>query len=82
MPGSYRIINYALRPAKAIERRMLCAALAGLHRFQRIEDYRYIGFGSIYFSDFQLLHRELGISDMLSIEKDVAAEACFRFNLP
>src|SRR5262244_1418428 len=26
MAGSYRIINYALRPAKAIERRMLCAA--------------------------------------------------------
>lgn len=82
MPGSYRITNYALRPAKAIERRMLCAAFARLHRFQRIEHYRYIGFGSIYFSDFQLLHRELGITDMLSIEKDVSARACFRFNRP
>lgn len=82
MPGSYRVINYALRPAKAIERRMMCATFERLHPFQRIEEYRYIGFGSIYFSDFQLLHRELGISDMLSIEKDVSAEACFRFNLP
>ena len=82
MPGSYRIINYALRPAKAIERRMLCAAFERLHPFQRIQDYRYVGFGSIYFSDFQLLHRELGITDMLSIEKDVSAKACFRFNRP
>ncbi len=82
MSGSYRIINYALRPAKAIERRMLCAAFKRLHPFQRIEDYRYVGFGSIYFSDFQLLHRELGITDMLSIEKDLSAKACFRFNRP
>lgn len=82
MPGSYRIINYALRPAKAIERRMLCAAFERLHPFQRIQDYRYVGFGSIYFSDFQLLHRELGITNMLSIEKDVSARACFRFNRP
>ncbi|MGH9432469.1 MAG: O-methyltransferase [Terriglobia bacterium] len=82
MAASYRIINYALRPAKAIERRMLCAAFERLHAFQRIQDYRYVGFGSIYFTDFQLLHRQLGITDMLSIEKDVSAEACFRFNRP
>lgn len=82
MPGSYRIINYTLRPAKAIERRMLCAAFERLYPFQRIERYRYVGFGSIYFSDFQLLHRELGITDMLSIEKDISAKACFRFNRP
>lgn len=82
MPGSYRIINYALRPAKAIERRMLCAAFERLHPFQRVQSYRYLGFGSIYFSDFQLVHRALGITDMVSIEKDVAAKACFRFNRP
>jgi len=82
MPGSYRIINYGLRPAKAIERRMLCAAFERLHPFQRIERYRYIGFGSIYFSDFQLFHRQLGITNMVSIEKDVAAKPCFRFNRP
>ncbi len=82
MAGSYRIINYSLRPAKAIERRMLGAAFERLHAFQPIQDYRYVGFGSIYFSDFQLLHRELGITNMLSIEKDVSARACFRFNRP
>ncbi len=82
MAGSYRIVNYALRPAKAIERKMLCAAFERLHAFQRIQDYHYVGFGSIYFSDFHLLHRELGITNMLSIEKDVAARACFRFNRP
>ncbi|MGH7962760.1 MAG: O-methyltransferase, partial [Candidatus Binatia bacterium] len=62
--------------------RMLCAAFERLYPFQRIERYRYVGFGSIYFSDFQLLHRELGITNMLSIEKDISAKACFRFNRP
>jgi hypothetical protein len=82
MASSYRVINYSLRPAKAVERKMMGEAFRRLHPFQRIEDYRYIGFGSIYFSDFQAVHRALGINDMVSIEKDLAAEECFRFNRP
>jgi hypothetical protein len=47
-----------------------------------METYRYVGFGSIYFSDFQLFHTVLGLNDMLSIEKDAYAEECFEFNKP
>lgn len=82
MPGSYRQINYSLRPAKTIERKMMCDALHRLYPFGKIETYRYVGFGSIYFSDFQLFHRVLGMDDMLSIEKDASAKACFEFNKP
>jgi hypothetical protein len=82
MPGSYRLVNYAVRPAKAIERRMLCAGFGRLHPFQSISRYRYVGFGSIYFTDFQLFHRELGITNMLSIERDAEARECFQFNRP
>ena len=48
---------------------MLRDAFRRLHPFDRIENYRYIGFGSIYFSDFHLFHRSFGMEDMLSIEK-------------
>lgn len=82
MPGNYRQINYSLRPAKTIERKMMCDAFRRLYPFGRIETYRYVGFGSIYFSDFQLFHRVLGMDDMLSIEKDAYAEECFEFNKP
>lgn len=82
MAPSYRAINYSLRPAKAIERKMLCEAFLRLHPFERIESYQYVGFGSIYFSDFQLFHRWLGINNMLSIEKDAYAKECFEFNKP
>ena len=82
MAGTYRTINYSLRPAKAIERKMLCEAFRRIHQFGRVEDYRYVGFGSIYFSDFSLFHRALGIDDMISIEEDVYARDCFEFNKP
>ena len=82
MAGSYRQINYSLRPAKAIERKMLCEAFQRLYPFARIETYRYVGFGSIYFSDFYLFHNALGMGDMLSIEKDAHAQECFEFNRP
>lgn len=82
MPGSYRQINYSLRPAKTVERKMMCEAFRRLYPFGKIETYRYVGFGSIYFSDFQLFHRVLGMDDMLSIEKDADAEKCFEFNKP
>ncbi|GAB6272397.1 MAG: hypothetical protein STSR0003_22430 [Smithella sp.] len=82
MSSSYRMINYTLRPAKTIERKMLCDVFHRLYPFGKIETYRYIGFGSIYFSDFQLFHRNLGIDSMLSIEKDAYAKECFEFNKP
>ena len=42
---------------------------------------RYVGMGSIYFRDFQLIHRRLGIDDMISIENELPEERV-RFNLP
>ena len=80
--GSYRKINYTLRPAKAIERRMFCDLFQRLTPFGAVHTYRYVGFGSIYFADFNLFHRILGFNDMLSIEKDVDQKDSFEFNKP
>lgn len=82
MPGTYEKINYGLRPAKAIERKMLCEVFRRLSPFARVDAYRYIGFGSTYFSDFVLFHKSLGIKNMISIERDEENEARFRFNRP
>ena len=82
MAASYQRINYSLRPAKAIERKMLCHAFRRLSHLNKIESYRYIGFGSTYFSDFSLIHKSLGIVDLISIEKDSQNAARFEFNRP
>ena len=79
---SYRQVNYALRPAKSVERKMLNETFRCLTPFSRVGTYRYIGFGSNFFSDFILFHRSLGISNMTSIEHDKPARERFRFNLP
>ncbi len=75
-------INYALRPAKHIERKMLTEMLRKLGPFGRVESYRYVGFGSFYFVDFALFHKSLGIDQMVSIERAVNDQARFRFNRP
>ncbi len=82
MSGSYEKINYSLRPAKAIERKMMCDTFRRLSPFGRVETYRYIGFGSPFFNDFILFHKALDISNMISIEIDKMNKHRFEFNCP
>ncbi len=53
-----------------------------LSHLDRIEDYRYVGFGSKYFSDFIIFHRYLNISEMVSIESDTTNKERYEFNKP
>lgn len=81
--GSYgERIDYTIRPAKNIQRKMLCEALRRLSHFGPIESYRYIGFGALYFSDFRLFHRDLGIKNMISIEGRTQDRDRYEFNRP
>lgn len=82
MNKSYTKINYSIRPAKSIERKMFCEAFRKLSEFGKVEKYRYIGFGSTYFSDFYLFHKSLGIKHMISIEKYEDDKDRFKFNIP
>lgn len=82
MSGSYRKINYDLRPAKSIERKMLCEALRKLIIFCDLAKYRYVGFGATFFTDFLLIHKSLGLNDLISIEKEKEDKRRFEFNCP
>jgi hypothetical protein len=79
--GSYTKIDYRVRPAKYAERMMMIDAFRKL-RFSNIESYQYIGLGSVYFSDFSLVHRALGIGKLISIEKNEEDRARFEENIP
>lgn len=81
MPPSYRLIDYRLRPAKYVERVMLCDAFRRLN-FHVLEDYQYVGLGSVYFADFKIIHRGVGISRMFSIEKHETDAERFEWNKP
>lgn len=81
---NFERINYSLRPAKHIERKMFSETFSKLSILDNIKNYRYIGMGSAYFSDFSLFHKTLGINKLLSIEgeDDTQAKKRINFNKP
>lgn len=79
---SFDNINYSLRPNKVIQRHMAFDGLQILARSLRLDRAKYIGFGSIWFSDFILAHKRLGISDMISVEIDEITFKRAKFNAP
>ncbi len=83
MAGSFKKIDYRLRPAKHAERVMLIDLFKRM-RFAPIETYQYIGFGSVAFVDFRMVHKGLGIKDLVSIEatNDPDEQTRFRHNNP
>lgn len=80
---SYEKVHYALRPAKQVERRMFVAAFQHLMKIGfPLDDYHYLGMGSVYFVDFIVFHKYLGISSMTSVEKRSSAKSRLEFNKP
>jgi len=81
---SHRKVDYRVRPAKSIERKMLVEAFRRLSEFGALNSYQYVGMGSLFFTDFTLVHRSLGIESLISIEdtSDPAVKARFKFNVP
>jgi hypothetical protein len=81
--GSFKKVFYDLRPAKQIERRMLLDTFHALSEGGfRIRDYHYLGMGSIYFVDFILLHKYLGLRRFTSAEIDKSIPKRLEFNKP
>jgi hypothetical protein len=76
-------VQYDVRPAKQVERRMIVDALQRLQPAGfSITDYQYTGFGAIYFVDFILFHKLLGMSNLLSLEKATGLTSRIEFNRP
>lgn len=80
--SSFRKFDYSLRPAKNIERKMLAEIFARLAVFRPTTDYGYVGFGSVYFTDYALFHRQLGLAPMFSMEADDEGFRRAQFNVP
>lgn len=82
MVPSYRKIDYRIRPAKNIERKMLLESFWRLSEFGRLDSYCYIGFGSLYFNDFIMMHKAFGLKSLVSIESATDDRKRFEENLP
>jgi len=78
---SFQRIDYSTRTNKNVERKIVFETLAKMRSVLPLKDYRYLGFGSLWFVDYVLAHRFVGIVDMISIERTERA-ARAEFNKP
>ncbi len=67
---SFDTVNYSLRPNKAVERKIVFAGLQRISRIVDLSNHRYVGLGSLWFIDYLMAHRLLGMASMTSIERD------------
>jgi Putative O-methyltransferase len=81
---SFEKVNYSLRPNKNVERKLIVRLLATLDHTANLgmKSYTYIGLGSMWFVDFILVHRTIGISSLFSIEREESRENRAEFNRP
>jgi hypothetical protein len=79
---SFKQFDYALRPSKQVERKIIMEILLRLPLAGfKINEYSYLGFGSVYYVDFVMFHKYLFIDKMVCIEwGDIAKR--MRFNKP
>jgi hypothetical protein len=78
---SFERIDYQLRYNKHIERKVIFDVLARAKPTVGFDSHRYLGFGSMWFSDFRLAHRILGLNSMISMEREEYSERA-TFNQP
>jgi hypothetical protein len=67
--ASYEKFDYSIRPNKRTQRKMIFDALARYIAVFPRARFRYVGFGSMWFTDFLYAHRRLGLNSLTSIEK-------------
>ena len=71
LPDSFIKVNYLLRPSKQVERKLLVELLHQLSTAVAgydVRKYTYLGFGSVYYTDFVLFHKHLYIDKMICVE--------------
>lgn len=75
-------LPYHLRQNKAIDRILFIDILHRINNYTNISEYLYIGFGGPFLEDFKIMHRELKIKNMISIEIDDDVYKRQLFNKP
>lgn len=82
MMASFDVVNYSLRPNKSIQRLLVFDGIRKLKSRLELTNMVYIGLGSIWFTDFVVAHKLLGIKDMISMESDEIGYRRAVFNKP
>lgn len=82
MMSTSQFVNYSLRPSKNIQRQLAFKGIRILKSRLNVANFIYIGFGSIWFTDFVMAHNMLNIDKMISMEEDETIFHRAVFNAP
>jgi len=74
--------SYSLRPGKFVDRGLFVELLQHVDRSSPMREAVYVGFGGPCMEDHRVLHSELGLKRMISIENDESVFAQQQFNRP
>ena len=80
--ASFDTVNYSLRPSKSIQRQLVFSGIGTLQDHLDLDRLVYVGFGSIWFTDFVMAHKLLDVQDMVSIESDQVGYKRAVYNSP
>jgi hypothetical protein len=76
-------VDYSVRQNKTIERSIIFDGLRKIYdAIRTILPPVYVGFGSVWFTDFHLAHRLLDVTNMISMELDEITAKRAEFNKP
>lgn len=75
-------IPYHLRSHKAVDRRLFVDLLTRIERWNSLKDAVYVSMGAYPLEDHRLVHRQLGITKLISFDYDEAIVARQNFNKP
>ena len=75
-------VPYHLRTNKAIERKIFFDLLRSLSLSRDLKEYKYFSLGGPMLADHQVLHHELGLTKLFSIERDSSVITRQEFNKP
>ena len=75
-------VPYHLRVNKAVDRHVFLDLLVRIHGAFSLAKHAYIGFGGPFLEDFRLVHNQLGLKDLVSLEIDTNVMDRQAFNLP
>ena len=75
-------VNFSIRQNKAIERQLVFDGIRAVVHRLGLDRLAYVGLGSVWFADFLMAHRQLGIKHLHSIEMDSITYSRAKFNKP
>lgn len=77
-------VPFHFRPNKSIDRSIFLDLLRKIDKFPNIQldTYSYVGLGGVFLEDFRIIHSQIGLNEMFSIENDSDRSKRQKMNKP